>query len=286
MCSSKKDASKREKENNKTKIMLTDITRGLYHAGATVNGMLADQYVKLLENFFVYDQSDDSYTAKTMKLNLPDEKVVEVPLISMVSPKGLMIDKMKVNMSLNIMDTIQRKVYDPTIRQINCVGEDDETLELTRASFQVKFANSLSDKIKRKDSINIEIDFKSNEPPEGFMMILDEFYQKMSAQNDAIGPNVEVDEVTSSSIKLAWKKQVNEFGDYLDVSGYYLDVSGDEFFNKYLEGYNKKDIGLVEDFTIDDLEPATMYFVRVRAYNKNGEGPMSPKAYAKTMKQQ
>jgi len=203
----------------------------------------------------------------------------------MVSPKGLMIDKMKVNMSLNIMDTIQRKVYDPTIRQINCVGEDDETLELTRASFQVKFANGLSDKIKRKDSINIEIDFKSNEPPEGFMMILDEFYQKMSAQNDAIGPKVEVDEVTSSSIKLAWKKQVNEFGDYLDVSGYYLDVSGDEFFNKYLEGFNKKDIGLVEDFIIEDLEPATMYFARVRAYNKNGEGPMSPKAYAKTMKQ-
>jgi len=111
MCSQKKETSKRKKENNKTKIMLTDITRGLYHAGATVNGMLADQYVKLLENFFVYDQSDDSYTAKTMKLNLPDDKVVEVPLISMVSPKGLMIDKMKVNMSVKLAHIAQQQHY-------------------------------------------------------------------------------------------------------------------------------------------------------------------------------
>ncbi|MDQ6471269.1 T9SS sorting signal type C domain-containing protein [Flavobacterium sp. LHD-80] len=59
------------------------------------------------------------------------------------------------------------------------------------------------------------------------------------------------------------------------VDGYYLDVALDNTFTNFLPGYNNKDVGNVQAWTISGLQYGGIYYYRVRSRNLCGASPNS-----------
>lgn len=149
-------------------VKLTDITRGLYHAASSTYSMLGNQYVTLLQQYFE-ETSDGNYVPKSVVVELPDETVVNLPLISLVTPKGLMLDKVNFDFSV-VMESAG--LVDATT--------DLDDLDLTRSSFKVEMAPRSADageegKQRKTGVVDVKMEFKVNEPPEGIMRLLDKF---------------------------------------------------------------------------------------------------------------
>jgi hypothetical protein len=60
-----------------------------------------------------------------------------------------------------------------------------------------------------------------------------------------------------------------------DAIGYLLDVSTDNSFGSYVNGYHDLDVGNVPGRVVTALNPGTIYYYRVRAYNASGVGGYS-----------
>ncbi|PYK44015.1 MAG: hypothetical protein DME46_06920 [Verrucomicrobia bacterium] len=54
------------------------------------------------------------------------------------------------------------------------------------------------------------------------------------------------------------------------ATGYRLDVSQQESFNSYVDGYRDLDVGNMTGRVVTGLSPGTKYYYRVRAYNASG----------------
>ena len=73
-------------------------------------------------------------------------------------------------------------------------------------------------------------------------------------------------------------KPLHVYGDYFYVNwtgvvgakGYYADVATDQEFTNILPGYNNMEVEINGMFLVDDVDPATSYYVRMRSYNANG----------------
>ena len=70
---------------------LTDITRGLQHAAAATMDMVADQFIRMLEEFFVPEE-DGTLRAKMVRVQVSETDFVELPMISLVRPRGLTLE--------------------------------------------------------------------------------------------------------------------------------------------------------------------------------------------------
>lgn len=154
---------------------LTDITRGMHHAASTTAAMIAQQYIRIIDQFF--DVEDDgSMTAKMVKIHIDQKHYTMVPLITLVTPKGLALEKMRVEMSVKIDEAFVREATDSM----------DNSMA-TRSSFKVVLAPK-SDVIgRRSDITDIEMIFTSGDPPEGMMRIIDEYTNMIKPINNSNG---------------------------------------------------------------------------------------------------
>jgi hypothetical protein len=155
--------------NAEQPVKLTDIARGLYHVASSTHTMMANQYISLLSQFF--DKTPDgSYLPKTVVIQLPDETEVNLPLISLTTPKGLTLDKVNFDFSI-AMDSMELTNATP----------DLDGLNLTRSSFKVEMAPRIHDagaetkNDRHTGIVDVKMEFQVNEPPEGIMRLLDKF---------------------------------------------------------------------------------------------------------------
>jgi hypothetical protein len=154
---------KREDDVANRQQALTDITRGMYHAASTTSAMVAQQYIRMIDQFF--DKEDDgSLSAKMVKINLGDNHVIMIPLVTLVAPKGLTLDEMKVHMSVQISETKAKLATD--------LADDSSA---TRTSFNVVLSPKTNILGRKSDVTDIEMIFKAGEPPEGVMRIIEEY---------------------------------------------------------------------------------------------------------------
>lgn len=155
--SSKKGTMSRQK--------LTDLTRGIHHAASTTQAMLAEQFIRMFDQFFDAEE-DGSLTAKMVRIQHPGdpERFIMVPLISLVSPKGILMNRMEVEMSVRIEEAYSKKATDHS-----------DNSGATRTSFKVSFAPKSGLLGRRSDLTTIKMIFETNEPPEGVMRVIEEF---------------------------------------------------------------------------------------------------------------
>ena len=90
--------------------------------------------------------------------------------------------------------------------------------------------------------------------------------------------------VTGNSFTVNWNSVTG-------ATGYQLDVSTTNTFGSYVSGYQNRDVGNMNSFNVTGLNPNTIYYYRVRAYNGSGAstnsginsvmtGPAAPTASA------
>lgn len=156
---------------------LTDITRGLQHAAQTTVSLLAEQHIRLLHQFFNWEENG-TLRAKTVRLEVTDDNYVHVPLISLVGPKGLALEKMRVNMSVRLEEAKTKPA----------TGSFDNS-EVTRTAFEVSMApRGMVGERRKTEVMDIELEFKAGDPPEAFMRVMDVYTNTINP----VGPPQEV----------------------------------------------------------------------------------------------
>lgn len=145
-------------------VSLEDITRGMQYAATAANELIAQQYMKALDPFFEPD-ADGSLIPRTVQLQLDEQHYFELPLVALSTPRGLMLEKMKVNLTIRT-EGIQTATTDS--------GENEF------GRFHVSLSPA-SENQGGRDSrhVDVEMQFTALPPPESVMRIVDEYTNKV-----------------------------------------------------------------------------------------------------------
>lgn len=147
---------------------LCDITRGLQEAAAATNNLIAQQYIKLFDQFFDYDVEalGTPMKAKMVEVAMDDQHKMQVPLIALVSPRGLALERMQVDLSVRIQHTETTKASE----------------NLQRECFYVTVGgqNKRSGDARDPDEVQIRMQFQACEPPEALNRLIEEYTNLIS----------------------------------------------------------------------------------------------------------
>lgn len=146
---------------------LGDITRGLQEAAAATHTLIAQQYIKLFDQFFDCDPEalGSPMKAKMVEVAMDDQHTLRVPLIALVSPRGLALERMQVDLSVRVngIDTQSLAKHKP--------AED-----AGGARFQVTVgANGRRGEQRDPDEVQIRMQFQACEPPEAINRLIEEY---------------------------------------------------------------------------------------------------------------
>ncbi|MBN3081892.1 DUF2589 domain-containing protein [Pectobacterium polaris] len=143
-------------------MTLADIARGMQHAATAANQFIAHQYQQTLDPFFERD-ADGVLTPKMVAIQLDPRHHVELPLVALSTPRGLMLEKMKVQMTV----------------RTDAVSQDEMTSSLDAhniTNFHVSMSPSGKNKKGRNSQhVDIEMQFTALAPPESIMRLIDEY---------------------------------------------------------------------------------------------------------------
>ena len=144
--------------------MLTDITRGIHHAVNTTGTMISQQYVMMLQQFFDSEE-DGSISAKMVKLKVDEQHDMLVPLIALVQPQGIALDKMRFELSVKITETELKKAT-----------HEVDGINAERCAFKVNLSPSSSDSPRRRtDIVDVAMEFTRCEAPEGMHRLIEQY---------------------------------------------------------------------------------------------------------------
>lgn len=145
--------------------MLTDITRGIHHAVNTTGSMIAQQYIMMFQQFFDTDPDDGSISAKMVKVQVDEKHEMLVPLIAMVNPQGIALDKMRFELSIQVTESELKKAT-----------HEVDNLNAGRTAFKVYLAPKSSDSVRRHtDIVDVEMAFTRCRPPEGIARLIEHY---------------------------------------------------------------------------------------------------------------
>jgi hypothetical protein len=150
---------------------LADIARGMQHAVNATQELCEQHYARMVERYF-----NDDGTAIMKRIYLPhDQGEMEVPMIAIMPPSGLMLKEADIEMAVRI-DSTAIKSAAPT---------DEETTH-TRTSFAVSFTPRAHDRMPNQETseggssaIDIKMHFKAGDPPEGVARIIEAYANTM-----------------------------------------------------------------------------------------------------------
>jgi hypothetical protein len=173
-----------EDEHDATSLGLSDLVRGMQHVVNGAAELLAQHYTQQLERYFAEDGNP-----YLKRIKFPDgSTVMDVPLVALVPPSGLGLEKMSMRLSVRVDQTkVKRKQV-----------EGSQTPH-DRASLRVSLGSQEGD--GRKGSmIDIEMEFKAGEPPEAAQRIIEELTKQMvPIQGDHDEEPAELPPTSSSS---------------------------------------------------------------------------------------
>jgi Protein of unknown function (DUF2589) len=168
---------------------LSNITRGLHQAAAATQNLIAQQYIKLFDQFFDYDPQDleTPMIAKMVEVGLDDHHTMNIPLIALVAPRGLGLESMKVDLSVKMHGT-----------ELEKASHELENGELHRERFFVTFGTDKRQGQDRDpDEVTISMEFKACEPPEAIHRLIEEYTNLISPIRAAL-PALPEDESPSA----------------------------------------------------------------------------------------
>ncbi|ROL64518.1 DUF2589 domain-containing protein [Pseudomonas vranovensis] len=150
---------------------LCDITRGLQEAAAATNNLIAQQYIKLFDQFFDYDAEalGAPMKAKMVEVAMDDQHTMQIPLIALVSPRGLALERMQVDLSVRIQNT-----------ETTAASEN-----LQRERFYVTVGGQgkrNGDAARDPDEVQIRMQFQACEPPEALNRLIEEYTSLITPQ--------------------------------------------------------------------------------------------------------
>jgi hypothetical protein len=152
---------------------LTDITRGLQAAAAETNALVADQFIRILSEYFERHE-DGTLEAKMVRVQLDDKHYSLVPLVSLVAPAGLALDRMRVQLSIRLEDAEEERTG--LLQRLNLDGKHEEEA-VSRSQFKVSLSPRSKGKGKGRpsDHVNIDLQFKALETPESILRVIDTY---------------------------------------------------------------------------------------------------------------
>jgi len=152
---------------------LTDITRGLQNAAAETNALVAEQYIRILSEYFERLE-DGTLKAKMVRVQLDDRHYSLVPLVSMVAPTGLALDRMRVELSIRLEDAEEERVR--LLRRLKVAGRGRDNA-LSRSQFRASLSprGGGEGKGRPSDHVHIDLEFKALQTPESIMRVIDTY---------------------------------------------------------------------------------------------------------------
>jgi hypothetical protein len=151
---------------------LTDVVRGIQWAVNSAVHATENQYISTMQRFFE-KQEDGTYKAIEVEIKIDEQHTTKVPLLSLVNPNGLLLDKMKVEMAVKIKQTNVKHIYKDDIK---------EESDVSRSCFDVTFCSKNNDVTKRGDTIKLSMEFVAGNLPEGIARVMEHI-------NNQIQPN-------------------------------------------------------------------------------------------------
>ncbi|WP_343596935.1 DUF2589 domain-containing protein [Pseudomonas sp.] len=149
-----------------TSLDLRDITRGLQEAAAATNSLIAQQYINLFDQFFDCDDQalGAPMKAKMVEVAMDDAHVMRVPLFALVSPKGLALERMQVDLSVRVKGT-------DALQDLKTEAEKNPA-----ANFKVCIgAQGRQGEARDPDEVQIRMQFQACEPPEALNRLIEQY---------------------------------------------------------------------------------------------------------------
>ncbi len=143
---------------SKTQHTLSDIAKGIQYTVNTAQDVVEKFYIKLLDRYF-----DDDNNPISMGINISEDTSINVPLITLVTPTGLELEELEVDMSLRV-DGMETK------KETTKAGD-----EVKRASFNISFSSGGGKSARDTNMIDLKMKFKQGDAPEGIQRIIESF---------------------------------------------------------------------------------------------------------------
>lgn len=147
---------------------LADLVRGITHAALATWDVAGQYYRRVLQEHFREDGSP-----LTKNFDLPGDAEVDVPTFILQSMRSMRPSRMKVKMQVRVDQT-----------EIKRVGDHQDPSHLTRTSFNISPASRGGD--ASSNAIEVEVEFISEEPPEGVMRLIEAYTNSMVARKRVV----------------------------------------------------------------------------------------------------
>lgn len=160
------DEDESQKQQKNTTVTFDDIALGMQHAATAANRLIAHQYMQALEPFF--DRTDaGSLQPKTVKMTLDDNHHFQLPLVALTTPRGLMLEKMKVFLTV-CTESVDHQSFKQSY------GDESPNRFIVSLS-----PSSRQGQDRDCSHVDVEMQFAALEPPEGMLRVIEEYTRRI-----------------------------------------------------------------------------------------------------------